>query len=120
MTSDMKKIMENEGFIKGVVYLLIFGLAVIITISFAMPYYRYYILKMQSEGYLKIENSIIEKLNEKIMETAKELKVPLTEDNLKITRVEETLFLKAHWTEVVDIFGKYQKELYFSLDLKSR
>ncbi|MEN8263702.1 MAG: hypothetical protein ABFR82_09590 [Nitrospirota bacterium] len=114
----MKKIMENEGFIKGVVYLIIIGLAAIIAISFTMPYYRYYVLKLQSEGYMKIENNSTKVVREKIMETAKELKVPLIEDNLKISRIEDTLFLKAHWTEIVYIFGKYQKELYFSLDLE--
>ncbi len=116
----MKKIMGNEGFIKGVIYLIIIGLASIIAVSFTMPYYRYYVLKMQSEGYMKIDNNSTKVVGEKIMETAKELKVPLTEDNLKISRIEDTLFVKAHWTETVDIFGKYQKELYFSLDLEFR
>ncbi len=112
----MKKIMENEGFIKGVVYLLIIGFVAVVAISFTMPYYRYYVLKMQAEGYLKIKSSNPERIKIKIMDTAKELKVPLNEGDLKITQVEDTLILKAHWTEIVDIFGKYQKELYFFLD----
>ena len=116
----MKKIMESEGFIKGVVYLIIIGFVIMVAASFTMPFYRYYIMKMQSEGYLKIEHSPINVTKERIMKTAKELKVPLTEDNLIITRTRETLFLKANWTEVVDIYGKYQKEFYFSLDLESR
>ncbi len=116
----MKKIMGNEGFIKGVVYLVILGLAAIIAISFTMPYYRYYVLKIQSEGYMKIENNSNKVVREKIIETAKKLEVPLIEHNLSISRIEDTLFVKAHWTETVDIFGKYQKELYFSLDLEFR
>ncbi len=112
----MKKIMGNEGFIKGVVYLLIIGFLVVIAISFTMPYYRYYVLKMQAEGYLKIKNNTSEHIKSKIMDTVKELKVPLKEGDLIITQDEDTIILKAHWTETVDIFGKYQKELYFFLE----
>jgi hypothetical protein len=113
----MKKRSGNEGSVKGVIYLLIFVLMVFLAVKFATPFYHYYFFKMQAEGDLKIQSNQVKVVQAKVMETAQGFNVPVTEKDLIITVDGKHRTLKASWTEVVDIFGYYQKEFPFDLDI---
>ncbi len=113
----MKKRSGNEGSVKGVIYLLIFVFMVFLAVKFATPFYHYYFFKMQSEGDLKINVNYVKPIKEKVMETAKEFNVPVSEENLRITVDGADRTLNASWTEEVDIFGYYQREFHFVLDI---
>ena len=113
----MKHRLGNRGFIKGVFYIVIIGLLIFIGISFGMPYYRYNILKSYAENHMKTEIGNTEKIKERVMAAADELHVPLNEENLSVMLNEYSVELNAHWSEVVDFFGLYQKEVPFSFTI---
>jgi hypothetical protein len=113
----MKKRSGNEGHVKGVIYLLIFLVIVFLAVKFATPFYHYYFFKMQAEGDLKIETTMVKKVKAKVMETVKDFNVPVSEENLIITVDGKNRTLNARWTEEVDILGYYQREFHFDLDL---
>lgn len=113
----MKKRSGNEGSVKGVIYLLIFVLMVFLAVKFTTPFYHYYFFKMQAEGDLKIQSTRLKAVQAKVMETVEEFNVPVTEKDLIITVDGRDRTLKASWTEEVDIFGYYQKEFHFDLDI---
>ncbi len=113
----MKKRSGNEGSVKGVIYLLIFVLMVFLAVKFTTPFYHYYFFKMQAEGDLKIQTRMVKQLKAKVMETIKEFNVPLSEENLLITVDGKHRTLKTSWTEEVDIFGYYQREFHFDVDI---
>ncbi len=113
----MKKRSGNEGSVKGVIYLLIFVLMVFLAVKFTTPFYHYYFFKMQAEGDLKIQSIQQKVILAKVMETVEEFNVPVTEKDLRIIVDGRDRSLKANWTEEVDIFGFYQKEFPFDLDI---
>lgn len=113
----MKKRSGNEGSVKGVIYLLIFILIVFLAVKFATPFYHYYFFQMQAEGDLKIQSTRQKVVQAKVMKTAKKYNIPVTEMDIIITVDGKDRALKASWTEEVDIFGYYQKEFHFDLDI---
>lgn len=115
----MKNRSHEEGFVKGVVYLLLFALLVFIGISFAMPYYRYYAFKTQAAGYMKMENAAPDMIKDRIVEYVKESNLPVAEENISITQYGTGNLLTASWSEEVNLFGYYQKELTFNVELEN-
>ncbi len=115
----MKKSSGNEGSVKGVIYLLIFVFMVFLAVKFATPFYHYYFFQMQAEGDLKIQSTRQKVVQAKVMETAKKYNIPVEMDII-ITVDGKDRTLKASWTEVVDIFGYYQREFPFDVDIAVR
>jgi hypothetical protein len=72
---------------------------------------------MQAEGDLKIQSTRLNVVQAKVMETVKKYNVPVTEKDLKITVNGRDRALKVSWTEEVDIFGYYQREFPFDVDI---
>lgn len=108
---------DNKGFVKGLFAILLIGVLLFIGISFAKPYYRYSILKSYSKSILEAGFGDTEKLKKRILTSADELKVPLTENNITVQQYNNTVTLKANWSEVVDLLGYYQRKLNFNIDM---
>ncbi len=109
----------KQGFIKGLFFILILGALIYAGISFGKPYYRYYALKTSSRDYLKSEiERHPEAIKKKVMTSADELNVPLLEKNLIIAQSDNSITLKANWSETVDFFGYYRAVLPFVIDIK--
>jgi hypothetical protein len=111
----MKYRLDNQGFIKGILGVALVGLLVFIIISFAMPYYRQNILTSYSGSILNADNITIQKVRTRVMASARELKVPLKEENLAVQSSDGRISIQASWTEIVDFWGFYQKTLYFNI-----
>ena len=114
----MKYRLDNQGFIKGVFTVSLIGLMIFIIISFAMPYYRHNILTSYSTSIVEADLGNIQKIRERVMASASEMKVPLNEENLIVESYDGKIALQASWTEVVDFWGYYQKKLYFNINIK--
>ncbi len=108
---------DNRGFVKGLFSILLIGVLLYIGISFAKPYYRYSILKSYSKSILEAGLGDTEKIKKRILTSADELKIPLTENNITLQRHNNTVTLKANWSEVVDLLGYYQRNLNFNVDM---
>jgi hypothetical protein len=114
----MKALRNEQGYIKFifVVLLLIFiGYA---GVQFGMPYYRYSAFKSDAKEYARIALGDVNKTKEYLLERATELKIPVTEEQILVTKTENTIRVKTEWSETVDILGFYQKRLNFSINIE--
>ena len=112
----MKYQIGNRGSIKVVLLLFVLVAVAFVVISFAGPYYRYYTLGSHTRDFLKTEVGVVELIRKNIMANAEELKVPLKESDLDVTIVQKVVRVKATWSETVDFWGYYQKELDFVME----
>ncbi len=53
-----------------------------------------------------------------LFEKAQELKLPLEEEDISVVVTDKKVLVKTSWSETVDLFGIYQKELNFSIDIE--
>ncbi|MEW6068922.1 MAG: hypothetical protein AB1610_11620 [Nitrospirota bacterium] len=107
---------KGEGFIKFLFFALVIGFTVYVGIKFAMPYYRYSAFKSYTEELVRISVWDSEKTKAQLFEKAQEIKLPFERENLYVTKEDKLTRAQVSWSETVDIFGFYQKELYFSID----
>lgn len=116
---DRMKALNNEkGYIKVLFVLLLLFFAGYVGVQFGMPYYRYSAFKSDAKEYARIALGDVKKTEEYLMERATELKIPITKEQILVTKTENTMIVKADWSETVDILGFYQKSLDFNIDLE--
>jgi hypothetical protein len=60
----------------------------------------------------------VEKTRSQIFERAMELKLPLTEEGIQVTKTEKTVRIRTAWSETVDMLGVYQKKLNFRVEVE--
>jgi hypothetical protein len=53
-----------------------------------------------------------------LFDRVKELKLPIEEDDISVVVTDKRVLVKTSWSETVDLFGIYQKELNFSIDIE--
>jgi hypothetical protein len=111
----MKKI-GNRGFVKGFLALCILGAVVFAGISFGKPYYRFYMLGSHTRDFLKTEIGDINAIRKNVMDDAAELNVPLDEQDLEVFVDKKVVKVKASWSETVDFWGYYQKNIDFVME----
>ena len=101
---------------KWLLGLLLFAVVVLVAVSFGKPYYRYYSLGYDTKDFLEMETRNVSAIREKIVARAAELQVPLDESDLQITVEDKKVRVKAVWSDRVDFFGFYQKQLDFVME----
>lgn len=116
----MKRVKGEQGFVKGLLILLVIAAVGYAGIAFGMPYYRYNTLISHMKTYYEFEGGrvTVEAIKEKVMEEAEKLNIPINEENVKVT-MNEAKFIKieATWSEIVDFWGYYQHKLDFEVKL---
>jgi len=107
-------------FIKNLLCLAIFALLVYCAIKLAMPYYKHYSLKNDLKGVIQFSLKQ-EEMDALIGKYITESGVPIKEEDKKIVyeggRVSS---LSLRWVERVDLFGLYQKEIEFKIELPEK
>jgi hypothetical protein len=117
----MKGRMGRQGSISVLLLLLVFGALIFVGISFGKPYYRYNTLRSHTKDILSSELSQLPLIKEKVLEEAKELNVPLQEENLEVTTkgaLGKIINVKATWSETVNFWDYYQKQLDFVMEVE--
>ncbi|MHB8882902.1 MAG: hypothetical protein ACYC69_15500 [Thermodesulfovibrionales bacterium] len=112
--------LSEKGLIKGLLILFILVGVVFAGISFGRPYIRYNTLRSHTKDILTMETtSTAERIKGLIMEEAKMLKVPLSEDNLSVT-IDKNKFIrvKGRWSETVNLWDYYSKKFDFEMDVE--
>ncbi len=113
------KVLNNEkGFIKFVFIVAVLAFLVYAGIQFGMPYYRYTAFKSDTKEIARISIGDIERTKIMLNERAQELKIPIEEKDILVTRTEKTVKVKTSWSETVDILGLYQKRLDFTVNIE--
>jgi hypothetical protein len=60
----------------------------------------------------------VEKTRVLILEKARELKIPIEEKAILVTKTERSVRVRTSWEETVDFLGYYQKTLRFNIDVE--
>ncbi|TAN41817.1 MAG: hypothetical protein EPN25_04260 [Nitrospirae bacterium] len=113
-------VLSEKGFVKGLLILFILVGIVFVGISFGRPYIRYNTLKSHTKDILTIETSAApERIKGLVMEEAKALKVPLSEENLTVT-IDSKKFtrVKGRWSETVNFWDYYSRKFDFEMDVE--
>jgi len=111
----MNKRIGEKGLVKGIFTILLLVFVAFLLISYGKPYYRSYVLGSHTRDILRSEIGTIDTIKTKIMEEAKELNVPLNEENLEVVR-EKVIKVNASWTDTVDFWGYYETRIDFSMN----
>jgi hypothetical protein len=112
----MKDNIRDKGFIKGIFFILLFVAVMFVLLSFGKPYFRYYTLGSHTRNALKMDIGSIDVIRAKIKEDAKELNIPLEDEDLQVVLENKTIRVKATWSDTVDFWGYYQKKLNFTMN----
>lgn len=115
----MSSFRDAGGFIKPVLSIAVLVITAYSAFQFAMPYYRHAAFKSDVKEIARLAvDSSAEKIKTQIYESAREVKVPIKEDDIQVIKKEKTFQVKISWTEDVDIFGLYHKTLHFNLNIE--
>lgn len=114
----MKGRMGREGSITTWLLLLVFIAVVFVGISFGKPYFRYNTLRSHTKDILSSEISSLPAIREQVLQEAKELNVPLQDENLEVTEVNKIIKVKATWSETVNFWDYYKKQLDFVMEVE--
>jgi len=101
---------RGEGRIGCIIWLIIVGLT-----GYAL--YKFVPVKMKTarfEDFMSEEASFgsirgVKEIERNILAKAKDLELPLSKDNLTITKTKEKIKVEAHYEIVVDLLGGYYR-----------
>ena len=114
----MRRLNNEGGYIKVIFTIVLLVFAVYTGIQFGMPWYRYSAFKSETKELARISVGDIKRTKAMILDKADELRLPIEEEELIVTRTDKTVIVKTSWSETVDLLGVYQKELYFHIDVE--
>lgn len=114
----MERRLGNRGFIMGFLLLVVLGAVAFVLITFARPWIRYNTMRSHTKDILSSELNVIPAIREKVMDQAKELNIPLADENLEITMDKKIIHVKGTWSETVDFWGYYTKRLDFVMEVE--
>ena len=114
----MNILWNEKGYIKFVLVVIILALCSYLGIKFGTPYYRYSVFNADAKEITRISLGDVKKTQALLYERAQELKLPIEEDDISVTVDKKTVYVSTSWAETVDIFGIYQKELNFAVDIE--
>ena len=66
----MKKMMNEQGFIKATALIALFVVVVLIGFAFAQPYYRYWQMSANTMDVLRLEIGNVQEIRQKVLEEA--------------------------------------------------
>jgi adenine-specific DNA methylase len=101
--------------IKRLFFLAVFGAAVYVGYKFAMPYYNHYRFQQDAQYVVKFNVRDEDDMRRKLFEKAREDGLSIPEEDFIVERTKLGYNMKVSWSNTVDIFGKYQKDLDFTV-----
>lgn len=78
-------------------------------VLFGRPYYKYYAFKSDAEEIVRFADVEERQMKEHFMKRAKDIGVPLKEENLELTKVNDGYKAKVSWSETVKVY-EYKKQ----------
>jgi hypothetical protein len=115
---DIVKNEKGEGLIKFLFVIALIVFVIYTGIQFAIPYYKYSAFKSDAKDLANISIGSIEKTKQEIFDRAQELKIPIEEKELLVTKKGNVTRVQTSWSETVNIIGIYEKTLEFVLDVE--
>jgi len=112
------KINNEKGFIKFIFVTIILVFFVYLGFKFGIPYYKHSAFQSEVKELARISLWDTDKTRAQIFEKAQELKIPIDEKAILVTKTEKTVRVKTSWEETVDILGVYEKTLTFTVNVE--
>jgi hypothetical protein len=117
--ADTVNELKNEkGAVKVVLTLALLALGVYVGLQFGAPYYKYSVFKSDAKEAARVGLGDVERTRTMLFERAQELKLPLQEEDISVAVVNKAVHVSTSWSETVELFGAYQKELNFTVDIE--
>ncbi|MGH9317901.1 MAG: hypothetical protein ACRD1P_12440 [Thermoanaerobaculia bacterium] len=85
----------------GIVGLIAYGLVKIVPVKIANSSFEDFMTEQASFGSIKSVRAI----EREILDKAKDLAIPVTKDNLTITKTKEKITIEAHYEVTIEFFG---------------
>lgn len=105
--------------INWILFLLFFAGGIYLGVQFGRPHYKYYIFKTDAGDMIHFKDVRYDEMRAHFTDRAKELKIPLLDENFELTRVDDGYKAKLKWTETVTIklsTKKYEKKYDFEVE----
>ncbi len=112
----MRKDLGEEGLIKTLLGLFLLIALIAAAVSFIRPYYSYHTLGSHTRDYLMTEVGDVNAIRKHILADAAELGIPLEEKDLSVEIKQKIVRVKASWTDTVDLWGYYRKDIDFTME----
>jgi hypothetical protein len=109
---------NEKGYIKFIFVTIILVFCAYVGVKFGIPYYKHSAFKSDVQELARISLGDTDKTRAQIFERARELKIPLEEKAIMVTRTDNSVRVKTAWEDTVDVLGFYQKTLKFSVDVE--
>ncbi|MEW6001391.1 MAG: hypothetical protein AB1638_01885 [Nitrospirota bacterium] len=103
---------------KAVFWIIVIAILAYTGFKFGIPYYRYVALKSDAKEIARLPYENEERIKGQMFERAKQLKVPIKEEDIKVAIAEGTVTIRTSWSEMVDIFGIYRRNLRFTINIR--
>lgn len=108
---------RNEcGFVRFLLVTALLVCSVYLGIKFGIPFFKQSAFRSDVKELARISLGDVDKTRTQVIERARELKIPIDEKAIQVTRSDKTIRVRASWKETVDVLGVYQKTLSFSVD----
>jgi hypothetical protein len=118
MNERFKKTISNEqGGVVNYIVVLLIVLSFFVGYKFAIPYYKKSALENECKEVARLglaKTMVMETLMAKV----ESLDLPLEKDDFNVVVGEKKTGIQVSWTETIDIFGLYTKEVEFNIDVK--
>lgn len=109
---------KGEGVIKFLFVIALVVLAIYVGVQFGIPYYNYSAFKSDAKDLAVMNIGNIEKTKQAVFERAQELKIPIEEKDILVTKEVNLTRVQTVWSETINIFGIYEKTLEFAVDVE--
>ncbi len=115
----MKKVLNERGGVKNLLYLLLIIALVYVGFKFAPPYYKYYAFKSEVRQIARLGEGKKERMKGMLYETSKDIGLNIKKNDIKVfvKDVNEPVTVRIKWHETVNLLDRYKKRLDFSIDI---
>lgn len=115
----MNELRNEKGVVKVLIVLALLGLSVYVGLKFGATYYRYSAFKSDAKEIARVGLGDVSRTRTMLFERAQELKLPIqSEEDINVEVVNKAVHISTSWSETVELFGAYQKELNFTVDIE--
>ncbi len=102
--------------LRALIWIIVLSSALYSGYKLSYPYFSYYMLKTDVEEELKLAHMYKDStLRARIARKAAAWSVPITADDVKISRDLDKLTISVNYSETIIFLGRYKKKLVFSI-----
>lgn len=114
----MRNLFDQRGYVKPILTIAFIVILCIVAIKFIVPYYEYFSIKSEAVQVARLHLSKPERFQNMIYAKIEKMGLPIEKKSVIVIKGQQNVTIKTSWSKTVDIFGIYQKELKFELNVQ--